>query len=401
MAVVALVTCLVVPAVVRAVPAGATITSDRARIVQLEQQIAAGGTRLRSLVRREDAAQANLEVLHRGIARDEARVAADARAEAAARLVLQRIAVNAYVTGGTVDVSLIDVFSNTTSITTTLAHRTYLGAVSTNVSDAIATMQNAQRTTEADATSLRSAQAAETRTMSDLARQRVAVNAAVATERHTLSQVKNDLQAQLLVAVERQAAQAAAERGLAEFPWPTTDLKPTPIPPPTPGLYANPLRDIRGLTPERIDMGVDYSGFGPIYAIGDGTVLATTVPGWPGSTMIAYQLTDGPANGLIVYAAEDIAPTVQIGDTVTTHTVLGLMYPGPDGIETGWGDPAIIGNTLAGDRHQFNGTNTTAFGANFAQLLISLGAPSGVPQNFPPTGSLPDNWPRWSVTTKP
>jgi len=166
-------------------------------------------------------------------------------------------------------------------------------------------------------------------------------------------------------------------------------------------LYANPLRDIRGLTPERIDMGVDYSGFGPIYAIGDGTVLATTVPGWPGSTMIVYQLTDGPANGLIVYAAEDIAPTVQIGDTVTTHTVLGLVYPGPDGIETGWGDPAVIGNALAGDRHQFNGTNTTAYGANFAQLLISLGAPPGLPQNFPPTGSLPSNWPRWSATTKP
>ena len=146
-------------------------------------------------------------------------------------------------------------------------------------------------------------------------------------------------------------------------------------------------------------MGVDYSGYGPIYAIGDGIVLTTTVPGWPGGTMIVYQLTDGPANGLVVYAAEDIAPAVQVGDTVTANTVLGLMYLGPDGIETGWGDPAVIGNTLAGDTHQFNGANTTAFGANFSEFLHWLGAPPGIPQNQPPTGTLPRNWPRWDTTT--
>jgi hypothetical protein len=111
--------------------------------------------------------------------------------------------------------------------------------------------------------------------------------------------------------------------------------------------------------------------------------------------MIAYQLSDGPANGLVVYAAEDIIPLVQIGDTVTAGSVLGVMFPGPDGIETGWGDTSTIGNTLARTYRQFDGANTTAFGNNFSEFLQSLGAPGGVPQNTPPTGALPRGWPRW------
>ena len=30
--------------------------------------------------------------------------------------------------------------------------------------------------------------------------------------------------------------------------------------------YQNPLRDVSGLVPERIDMGVDFGGSGPVYA---------------------------------------------------------------------------------------------------------------------------------------
>jgi hypothetical protein len=85
---------------------------------------------------------------------------------------------------------------------------------------------------------------------------------------------------------------------------------------------------------------------------------------------------------------------------VTANTVLGLMYLGPDGIETGWGDPNIVGNALAGDERQFDGENTTAYGANFSQLLVSLGAPPGVPQNKPPTGKLPHNWPHWDTAKR-
>ena len=98
------------------------------------------------------------------------------------------------------------------------------------------------------------------------------------------------------------------------------------LPPASPGTYANPLRAIGGLNPERIDQGVDFSGFGPIYAIGDGVVLSTVNGGWPGGTFIAYRLTDGPANGLTVYFAEDIQPAVSVGQTVNANTVLGTAY---------------------------------------------------------------------------
>jgi hypothetical protein len=75
--------------------------------------------------------------------------------------------------------------------------------------------------------------------------------------------------------------------------------------------------------------------------------------------------------------------------------VLGQMYEGPDGIETGWASPGGIGTTMAAIYGQFSGANSTAFGANYSALLSSLGAPGGVAQNEPPTGNLPLNWPQW------
>ena len=164
---------------------------------------------------------------------------------------------------------------------------------------------------------------------------------------------------------------------------------------PSPGSYADPLRDINALTPERIDQGVDYSGYGPIYAIGDGVVLTAVNSGWPGGTFISYRLSDGPAGGLVVYAAEDIDPLVAVGQSVTARTVLGTVYEGPNGIETGWANQSGDGTTMAIDAGQFSGANSTAFGANFSQLLASLGTPPGVPQNDPPTGNLPPGWPAW------
>jgi hypothetical protein len=123
-------------------------------------------------------------------------------------------------------------------------------------------------------------------------------------------------------------------------------------------------------------------------------VVNTVGDGWPGGTFIAYRLTDGPANGLVVFAAEDIAPTVQVGDTVTSNTILGHMYAGPDGIEMGWADGNALPNTMARSYGQFNGSSSTAFGVNFSRFLQAVGAPGGI-QNGPPTGQLPAGWPRW------
>ena len=257
------------------------------------------------------------------------------------------------------------------------------------------------------------------KTLDDLTAAHDAATTAIGSDEAQLSHVKGDLR--VLVAAanqERRAEQEAAERALARAastpapqlapvastaPAPVTPLPPppppssTPSPPPAQGSssgYANPLRSASALSPERIDQGVDYSGFGPVYTIGNGVVRNTVGGGWPGGTFIAYQLTDGPASGLVVYLAEDVEPNVQVGQTVSSGTVIGQMYAGPDGIETGWANGASLPDTMARDAGQFDGTGSSAFGVNFSRFLQSLGAPGGILEGSP-TGSLPPGWPQW------
>ena len=99
--------------------------------------------------------------------------------------------------------------------------------------------------------------------------------------------------------------------------------------------------------------------------------------------------------GRVVYVAESVNPTVTPGQSVTPNTVIGTLYNGSSGIETGWANPGGNGTTMAAIYGQFYGANSTAFGYNFSQLLSSLGGPGGVLQNNPPTGSVPSNWPQW------
>ena len=122
-------------------------------------------------------------------------------------------------------------------------------------------------------------------------------------------------------------------------------------------VYENPFRDISGLIPQRADMGVDFAGSGPVYAIGDGVVTAATGAsgGWPGGGWITYQLTDGPAAGEVVYLAEDVRPAVTAGEKVTPSTVIGNMLAGGPGIETGWAMPdsaSAESQLTRGRRHQ-------------------------------------------------
>src|SRR5204862_1937736 len=56
------------------------------------------------------------------------------------------------------------------------------------------------------------------------------------------------------------------------------------------GGYVNPFSQIAGLKPLRIDMGVDYSGSGPVLAIGSGTVFSNSGPGWPGGGFVGITL---------------------------------------------------------------------------------------------------------------
>jgi hypothetical protein len=165
--------------------------------------------------------------------------------------------------------------------------------------------------------------------------------------------------------------------------------------------YENPLRGIPDLMPQRIDMGVDFGGAGPIYALGR-AVITNAIgdsPGWPGGGWITYRLTAGRAKGLMVYVAEDVTPTVQVGEVVNSSTVIAHMYNGGAGIETGWAQPdgssaesqlPVAGGISGG------GPFPSTVGLNFEELLQVLGVPmSPFDRYFPPSGLLPSGYPTW------
>src|SRR5205085_2293210 len=132
---------------------------------------------------------------------------------------------------------------------------------------------------------VRSKQARAKASLRDLAKAREAASSAIASDEAILRRVSGDVRSVLVAADDqRRAAQQASERALAApLSSPTSKAPasgpppppapppapPAPLPPPPPsppsGGYANPLRDITALTPERIDQGVDYAGFGSIY----------------------------------------------------------------------------------------------------------------------------------------
>ncbi len=399
-------------------PAGATVGSDQANITQLEQKIAAEGAQAQVLVGRFNEAQARAYAIDAQIAHDQRLVAADKVVESAATDTLRRLAIKAYVSGSGMDSPVLTMLGGTSNIATLLEQNQYLGAVGDKQSAALTALRLARARTQDDQRGLSSEQAQAKRTVAELTAAHDAATAAINADEAKLTSVKGNLSSLLAAAsARRHAEQVAAERALAaaaQSPRSAplvlspavsarsasgvspglTSPPPPPVSPSSSSGYANPFRDVAGLSPERIDQGVDYAGFGPVYAIGNGVVLNTVGSGWPGGTFIAYQLSDGPARGLVVYVAEDVEPSVQVGATVTSGTVLGRMYAGPTGIETGWANGSRLPDTMARSYGQFDGGNSSAFGYNFSRLLQSLGAPGGI-LNGSPNGTLPAAWPQW------
>jgi len=161
-------------------------------------------------------------------------------------------------------------------------------------------------------------------------------------------------------------------------------------------VYLNPLRATTGLQAQRVDMGVDFAGAGPVYALGNAVITNAmgNSPGWPGGGWITYRLTDGPAAGLMVFLAEYVTPTVQVGQHVTSSTVIANMR---GSIETGWAMPD--GSSAESQLPEAGGISgqgpfPTAVGINFEHLLEALGVPpSPFNANATPFGVLPSNYP--------
>jgi len=134
------------------------------------------------------------------------------------------------------------------------------------------------------------------------------------------------------------------------------------------GSYVNPFALSGDLVTGRIDQGVDFTGSGPIVAIGKALVLQVGAPGWPEEGGVLYQLLDGPLKGQSIFVYEGVDATVQPGQVVEAGQQIATFRP--DGsIETGLADSS--GVPLSHSEY-FEGKVTQA-GLEMFSLLQTLG----------------------------
>ncbi len=163
-------------------------------------------------------------------------------------------------------------------------------------------------------------------------------------------------------------------------------------------IYANPLRDVRGLGGLRQDMGVDYDGQGPVYAVGPGVIkVYNTHSGRPGGAYIAYELTDGAARGKTIYFAENLtlSRNLHVGSKVDAVTVIATLHSSFPHCETGWAERSGY-SPLALSTGGYREGQRTAAGDNFDKFMRALGAPNGLTEGRSIVGHLPSSYPsRW------
>ena len=172
--------------------------------------------------------------------------------------------------------------------------------------------------------------------------------------------------------------------------------------------YVNPVRAVANLQASRVDMGVDYSGHGPILALGRAKILLATdklagpescwgktcVP--PPGNMIVYRLLDGPFAGKYIYVCEHITISVKAGQTVRAGAMIATLHQGSPNLELGWATGKGAWTLAAARRHEYPGTDPGGWssieGRNFDDLLVWLGAPSGYLTSVP-NQRMPRGWP--------
>jgi hypothetical protein len=135
-------------------------------------------------------------------------------------------------------------------------------------------------------------------------------------------------------------------------------------------------------------MGVDYTGHGPLYAMGSGTITNVENAGWPGGKFIGLHLDTGQ----YMYYAENIIPHVHKGQRVTAGQLVGTAVGTYPFVEVGWAAAPGTGQTLAAAKGQAAtggdpGAHATAYGVNMSNLIKSLGGPPGITSG-PITGSV-------------
>jgi hypothetical protein len=163
--------------------------------------------------------------------------------------------------------------------------------------------------------------------------------------------------------------------------------------------YVNPIG--KGAGSARIDMGVDYTGVFDLYALGSGKITNVYNSGWPGGTFIDLKLDSGPYAGKYVYYAENIAPTVKVGQQVTAGEKIGHARGSYPYTEIGWASGSG-GGTMAAAVGQQNkagdpGAYSTAYGVSMSNLIGSLGGPVGTITPGGIRGTVGAGYPQGSV----
>jgi murein DD-endopeptidase MepM/ murein hydrolase activator NlpD len=155
----------------------------------------------------------------------------------------------------------------------------------------------------------------------------------------------------------------------------------------SPGFEAEYVSPFVSAAEGRIDQGVDFTGTGPILAVGDAEILATGAPGWPEGGGVLYRLLDGPAAGQVIFVNEGVEANVKAGDRVSAGQQIATFVPGGS-IEIGFAD--ANGTPLSHAEYQEG--DETVWGGKMAVFLGELGSASAL---FPEFGELaPDKWGR-------
>jgi murein DD-endopeptidase MepM/ murein hydrolase activator NlpD len=155
----------------------------------------------------------------------------------------------------------------------------------------------------------------------------------------------------------------------------------------SPGFEFEYVSPFLSATTGRIDQGVDFTGTGPIAAVGDAEILATGAPGWPEGGGVLYKLTSGQRAGQVIFVYEGIAATVHAGQHVSAGDQIGVFVPGGS-IEMGFADAAGVPLSHA----EYSEGDETQWGKEMASFLTSIGGASGL---SPSLGQLsPEKWDR-------
>jgi hypothetical protein len=154
----------------------------------------------------------------------------------------------------------------------------------------------------------------------------------------------------------------------------------------SPGFEAEYVTPFLSATQGRIDQGVDFTGTGPILAIGDAQILATGAPGWPEGGGVLYRLLSGPETGRVVYVYEGLRATVHAGQRVSAGQQIATFVEGGS-IEIGFADEKGVPLSHA----VYHEGDETVWGRRMADFLGGLGSTA----LFPGFGELaPDKWNR-------